>query len=126
LKPGGCLILFELIRGKGAHIFPRSPQDWIQQASSLGANPIGWFGQEFLLLDRMLTSAAHKLLGNKSASASNAAPPSNAAPDKMPASRRVFWRLRHITAQVSAWADPATETLFPASMATHGVFVFRK
>jgi SAM-dependent methyltransferase len=42
LKPKGHLLLFELIRGRGAHIFPRSPEDWIEQASSNGATLLGW------------------------------------------------------------------------------------
>ena len=32
VRPGGHLILMELIRGQGAHIFPRKPQDWIEEA----------------------------------------------------------------------------------------------
>jgi hypothetical protein len=29
-------------------------------------------------------------------------------------------------ASVSAWTDPVAEEIFPARLATHGVFVFRK
>ena len=61
LKPGGRLILMELIRGEDAHIFPRSPQDWIQQVALFGGKPIGWFGQEYLLLDRFFVYMAQKL-----------------------------------------------------------------
>jgi SAM-dependent methyltransferase len=126
LKPGGRLILFELIRGKGAHIFPRTPQGWIQQASQSDVKLIGWFGQEFLLFDRLFADAAHKLAEKSSGSAGDDAPPSNVAPGKMPASRRIYWKLRHLTAQVSAWVDPAAEEIFPGRLATHGVFVFHK
>jgi len=126
LKPGGRLILFELIRGKGAHIFPRTPQDWIQQASQAGAKSIGWFGQEFLLFDRVFAAAVHKVAGQHSGNENDGTLISNAAPGKMAASRRVYWALRHVTAQVSAWVDPAAEKLCPARLATHGVFVFQK
>lgn len=125
LKPGGRLILFELIRGEGAHIFPHPPQDWIQQTAATGAKLIGWFGQEFLLFDRMFAAAAHKLLGNNSGAAIGA-PPSDPTQNKLPASRRAYWRLRRLTAQGSAWFDPAAEKLLPARLATHGVFVFQK
>jgi ubiquinone/menaquinone biosynthesis C-methylase UbiE len=126
LKPGGRLILFELIRGKGAHIFPRAPQDWIHQVSQAGAKPIGWFGQEFLLFDRIVATAVHRAVGKKSANAGDAELISNAAPGKMSASRRAYWKLRRITAQVSAWTDPAAEKICPARLATHGVFIFQK
>jgi SAM-dependent methyltransferase len=126
LKPGGRLILFELIRGKGTHIFPRRPQDWIQQVSHSGAKPIGWFGQEFLLFDRIFSGAAHKVAGKSSGDASGSAPPSNVAQGKMSASRRVYWELRHVTARLSAWFEPAAEKMCLARLATHGVFVFLK
>jgi SAM-dependent methyltransferase len=125
LKPGGRLILFELIRGEGAHIFPHTPQDWVQQTVGTGAKLIGWFGQEFLLFDRLFAAAAHKLLGNNSGAAVGA-PPSDPARTKLSASRRAYWHLRRLTAQGSAWFDPATEKLCPARLATHGVFVFQK
>jgi SAM-dependent methyltransferase len=126
LKPGGRLILFELIRGTGAHIFPRAPQDWIQQASSCGTKLLGWFGQEFLLFDRMFVSAAQSLAGKTANAAGGAAPASVGSPVKMSASRRAYWGLRHVTAPVSAWTDPAVEKFFPARLATHAVFVFQK
>jgi SAM-dependent methyltransferase len=129
LKPGGHLILFELIRGTGAHIFPRTPQDWIHQATSCGTKLSGWFGQEFLLFDRMFVRAAQMLAGKTASSSSTAldsAPASLASPPKMSASRRAYWGLRHVTAPVSAWLDPAVEKFFPARFATHAVFVFQK
>lgn len=126
LKPAGRLILFELIRGEGVHIFPRTPQDWIRPASDAGAALIGWFGQEFVLFDRLLAAVTHKLLGNRSSSTTGAATPPNPTHGKTLPSRRAYWHLRHLTAQGSAWVDPVAEKLLPASLATHGVFVFYK
>src|SRR5262249_20193032 len=40
LRPGGRMILLELIRGKGSHIFPRPPLEWIREAESCGTNLI--------------------------------------------------------------------------------------
>ena len=61
LKPGGRLILLELIRGNDAHIFPHSSREWIGQVESCGARQIGSFGQEYLLFDRLFVAAARKL-----------------------------------------------------------------
>ncbi len=127
LKPGGSLILFELIRGTGAHIFPRDPQDWIQQVASLGAKLVGWFGQEFLLFDRALVWLARAVAGrNGSRADAFPFPAADAAAQRRSTSHRLYWELRHVTAPLSAWLDPATEKIFPAHFATHGVFVFRK
>jgi SAM-dependent methyltransferase len=126
LKPGGRLILMALIRGEDAHVFPRSPQDWIQQAESCGAKPIGWFGQEYLLLDRFFVRAARTLAGSNGSQASQDAAPLQPKSQHSSNARRIFWAIRHLTAQLSAWADPAAEKICPARFATHGVFVFRK
>ena len=66
LKPGGRLILIELLIGQGGHVFSRTPQDWIQQLTSRGATLLEWFGQEFLLPDRLFLIIVHKLLNLKS------------------------------------------------------------
>jgi ubiquinone/menaquinone biosynthesis C-methylase UbiE len=126
LKPGGRLILMELLRGENAHIFPRSPQDWIQQVASFGAKPIGWFGQEYLLLDRLFVRAAQRLTGGASSQVSADAEPLHPRSQHSSSARRIFWAIRHVTAPLSAWMDPVAEKVCPARMATHGVFVFRK
>jgi ubiquinone/menaquinone biosynthesis C-methylase UbiE len=36
LKPGGRMILLELIRELDPHAFPRQPQDWIREVESCG------------------------------------------------------------------------------------------
>lgn len=126
LKPGGRLILLELIRGKGIHIFPRAPQDWIELAASHGAKLIGWFGQEFLLLDRAFARVAQMARGRNGSRAGVDAFPQESASRPSSASRRAYWALRNITAPLSAWADPFSAKICPASLATHGVFVFSK
>jgi len=126
IRPGGCLILMELIRGEGSHVFPRRPQDWIEQGKSCGAKLVGWFGQEFFLLDRFFVGAAQSLSGRKRNGVSSIALSSGAGPRPMSAARGVYWALRHVTAQLSAWGDPVAEKVCPARFATHGVFVLRK
>jgi SAM-dependent methyltransferase len=125
LKPGGRLILMELTRGKGTHIFPRAPQDWIQQATSCGAKLIGWFGQEFLLLDRLFVLIVQIVRGGNSGSAGKNSSLESAA-QRTSLARSAYWGLRHVTAPVSVWVDPLAERIVPAQIATHGVFVFRK
>src|SRR5450631_717002 len=61
IKPGGRLILMELIRGHGTHIFPRSPQGWIDSANASGASLVSWFGQEFMLVDRAFVKIAKNI-----------------------------------------------------------------
>jgi ubiquinone/menaquinone biosynthesis C-methylase UbiE len=126
LKPGGRLILMELIRGEDAHIFPRSPQDWIQQVALSGAKPIGWFGQEYLLLDRFFFHLAQKLTGRDRAQPNLDVEPLQSRSQHSSVARRIFWAIRRITAPLSAWTDPIAEKICPAHIATHAVFVFRK
>ncbi len=126
LKPGGRLILMELTRGEDAHVFPRSPQDWIQQVASCGAMPIGWFGQEYFLLDRFFVRVAQKLTGGNRSQMSADAGPLQPTSQHSSNARRIFWAIRYVTAQLSAWTDPVAEKICPARIATHGVFVFRK
>jgi ubiquinone/menaquinone biosynthesis C-methylase UbiE len=126
LKPGGRLILMELLRGQNAHVFPRSPQDWIQQVTSCGAKPMEWFGQEYLLLDRLFVRMAQTFTGGASSQASADAEPLHPRSHRSSSSRRIYWAIRHVTAPLSAWMDPVVETICPAGIATHGVFVFRK
>jgi ubiquinone/menaquinone biosynthesis C-methylase UbiE len=126
VKPGGRLILMELIRGKGVHIFPRVPQDWIQQATLHGAKLIYWFGQEFLLLDRMFTHAAQTIVGRDGSRARDQAQSLASVSHRATAKRRVYWALRCLTAPLSAWAEPLTEKICSPALATHGVFIFQK
>jgi len=126
LKPEGHLLLLELIRGRGAHIFPRSPENWIEQATSRGATLLGWFGQEFLLADRLFVRMAQSVSERNGDGVSTGAPVADSESDAGSAIRRAYWRCRRITASVSAWTDPVAEKICPARFATHGMFVFRK
>jgi SAM-dependent methyltransferase len=126
LRPGGRLILFELIRGEGSHIFPRHPQDWIEQAASCGVTSIAWFGQEFLLLDRFFVDVARALTERKGGQVSAEVSPDPTRSRHSDAARHIYWHFRHATAPLSALTDPLVEKICPAEFATHGVFVFRK
>lgn len=126
LKPGGRMILMELIRGEGPHIFPRAAADWIEQVTSRGLKLMGWFGQEYLLLDRLLVHAARAITTKNGNSAPSGEIQGKPAPRHSPIARRVYWGCRHITAPLSAWADPIVEKIFPGELATHAVFVFQK
>lgn len=126
LKPGGRLILMELIRGRGLHIFPRAPQDWIRGVTSSGATLVGWFGQEFLLPDRLFTWTATMLTGRRGNRASAVSLPADLSSQNGSLFRRAYWAARHVTSPLSAWIDPFTEKVCPPRFASHGVFVFRK
>jgi ubiquinone/menaquinone biosynthesis C-methylase UbiE len=133
LKPGGRMILMEVICGqdsqigKDSHVFPRAPRDWISEVENRGVSLIEWFGQEFLLADRIYVRLAQTLFGRKgnlvkqvqSASYLSSSRESSVA-------RRVYWQIRRITVPVSAWSESVVARIFPASLATHGMFVFRK
>ena len=126
VRPGGHLILMELIGGEGEHIFPRKPQNWIQQAASCGAELVGWFGQEYLLLDRLFVRIARTLIGRNGSPARTASSSREHSLQHARMARRIYWRLRHVTVPVSAWAEPLADRICPARFATHGVFVFQK
>jgi SAM-dependent methyltransferase len=126
LRPGGRLILVELIRGNGPHIFPRPPRDWIQQVTSRGATLLGWFGQEFLLLDRLFVHIAQRFRkSNGSPAGANTLSPDHIT-HRSSCSRRIYWGIRYLIALISAWADPLTEKILPGRYATHAVLIFRK
>jgi ubiquinone/menaquinone biosynthesis C-methylase UbiE len=128
LKTGGRLILMELIRGEGAHIFPRTAQGWIEQATSHGLKLCGWFGQEYALLDRLLVHTAQAITAKRGGYPVSATEILEKNHRRWPSSatRRLFWALRHVTAPISAWTDPIVERICPREAATHGVFVLQK
>jgi hypothetical protein len=126
IRPGGHLILVELIRGEGPHIFPRSPQDWIAQTSACGAKLVGWFGQEYLLFDRLFVFIAQKAAKKNAAPSTTATSSAKRSAAHSTAARRIYWGIRRVTAPSSARIDPAIDKICPAHLATHGVFVFRK
>jgi ubiquinone/menaquinone biosynthesis C-methylase UbiE len=125
LRPGGRLILMELICGNGPHIFPHSAPEWIEHAAAFGAKTIAWFGQEYLLLDRAFVRVTHK---RRNTQLNHGVVTEYGAPLAAHSStaRRVYWGLRHITTPISVWVEPLVERIVPPEFATHGVFVFRK
>lgn len=133
LKPGGRMILMEVICGKyphireDSHIFPREPRDWISKVENCGASLVDWFGQEFLLADRLYVSFAQTLFGRKGNLVKQVQSASHFSSSRESSVvRRLYWQLRHLTVPFSVWAEPAVARICPASLATHGMFVFQK
>jgi SAM-dependent methyltransferase len=127
LRPGGSLVLMELIRGHGTHIFPRKPEDWIRQATNKGARLIDWFGQEYLILDRTFVRLALALLGLTRGADAGAALTTPGSTVRSPSlARHIFWGIRRVTVPVSVRAEPIAAKFCSSGFATHGVFVFRK
>jgi SAM-dependent methyltransferase len=133
IKPGGRMILMEAICEKNpyiekdSHVFPREPRDWISQVEYCGASLIEWFGQEFLLADRLYVRLAQTLNGRKDNLVKQVQSTSHySSSGKSSVVRRLYWLLRHITVPLSVWSEPAVARICPASLATHGMFVFRK
>jgi len=121
------MILLELTRGEGSHIFPRPPRDWISEVESRGTTLIDWFGEEFFLPDRLFVFLAQAVFGRKGNHADqtqSTSPTYSSAESSL--TRRLYWRVRRITVPFSACTDPAVAKICPASLATHAVFVFRK
>jgi SAM-dependent methyltransferase len=127
LKPGGRMILLEVIRGRDSHIFPRQPKDWIREVESCGTTLIKCFGQEYFFPDRIFVRIAQAIFRRRGSVVDQvqSALPDSASDDHSVA-RRVYWQLRRITVSISAWVEPAAMKIVPASMATHAIFVFRK
>ena len=133
LKPGGRMILMEVICGEGprigkdSHVFPREPRDWISQIEHCGVSLIEWFGQEFLLADRLYVRLAQTLSGRKGSLVKQVQSASlDPSSRESSVARRIYWQLRQITVPFSVWFEPVVERICPASLATHGMFVFRK
>jgi ubiquinone/menaquinone biosynthesis C-methylase UbiE len=133
LKPGGRLILMELIRGRNqrigedSHVFPRKPRDWVREVENCGASLVEWFGQEFLLVDRVYARLAQILHGTKRNLVEQVQSVCrHSSSHDFSGPRCVYWQLRRITAYLSVWTEPAVERVCPASLATHGIFVFKK
>jgi SAM-dependent methyltransferase len=130
LRAGGYLLLIELIRGQGLHVFSRLPDDWIRQVSTLGVSLVSWRGHEYFLFDRVFVYAVQNLRALVGYPVSeDTAPHSGPAGEdhKLPdLARRVYWTLRRITVALSVWAEPLFERVCPGKLATHAVFLFRK
>jgi SAM-dependent methyltransferase len=130
LRPGGYLFLIELIRGHGLHVFSRPPDDWIGQVSMLGVGLVSWRGHEYFLFDRAFVYSVQKLralagypVSEDSAPHSGPTEGDHQLPDLL---RRVYWTLRRGAVALSVCAEPLFERVCPSTLATHGVFLFRK
>jgi SAM-dependent methyltransferase len=130
VRPGGHLLLLELIRGKGPHIFPRRPKDWIEQASLAGFSLVGWHGQEYLILDRAFVGLVHAGRGlarnGTDASLPGQAKETDSQSQRAPTSRLVYWAIRRSTCAISEWLEPVAQNVLPGECATHGLFIFKK
>jgi SAM-dependent methyltransferase len=130
LRPGGHLLLLELIRGQGPHIFPRRPSDWIEQAVLAGFSLVGWRGQEYLVLDRAFVGIVHavrRLAGNRAdSSLPGKARKPVPEPERVPTVRRVYWAIRRSTCAISERLEPLAQNIFPGAWATHALFIFKK
>lgn len=130
VRQGGYLILLEVIRGRAAHVVSHKPLEWIKHVRNCGLELISWFGQEFLLLDRVVTAAAS--LGKGTSARSRRDNP--LLPPDVPKTkskfgrsiRRLYWGARRISIGISAWIEPLAGRICPPDWATHAVFVFRK
>ena len=127
LRPGGRIILLELIHGQGSHIFPHPPRDWIREVESCGTTLIDYFGQEFFLPDRLFVRLAQTISGRRGNHADPASSLTHGpSSEGSSVAKNIYWKLRRISVPMSTWAEPAVARICPASMATHAVFVFRK
>jgi SAM-dependent methyltransferase len=127
LRPGGRMILLELIRGQGSHIFPRAPLEWIREVEACGTTLIKCFGEEFFFLDRLFVRLVQTFSGrggNHVDRVQSSQP--GATSEEQSLTRRAYWQLRRITVLFSAWTEPVVASICPVSTATHAAFVFKK
>jgi SAM-dependent methyltransferase len=130
LRPGGHLVLIELIKGEAPHIFPRKPKDWIETASAAGLKLICWEGQEFLLFDQAFVQAVQKIRNIVGGKRERALPaqdgPLAGRSEPRSGSRTMYWSMRRITCKLSEWTEPIAQDTCPDTWATHSLFVFQK
>lgn len=131
VKTGGHVILFELIRGRAPHIFPRNPEDWIARLSSSGLSLVYWFGQEYLLLDRSFVRSveiARIVMGRSPVASVPSSSYEGGIPSQQPAIavKGLYWLARRITFTLSFWMEPVAQLVCASEWANHGVFVFKK
>jgi SAM-dependent methyltransferase len=128
LKPGGHLLLLDLIRGQGPHIFPRRPSSWIAEASSAGLSLVEWHGQEYFVVDRAFVKLARIFRGLVRPHSEPALPiqPEDLASKPRSAVESLYWAARKITCKTSEWLEPVARSVCPNGWATHGLFLFRK
>lgn len=130
LRPGGHLLLLELIRGRGPHIFARRAPDWIEQAVAAGFSLVEWCGQEYLIADRAFAGIVHAVWQLARNDAAPSLPGQAVDPVSQPlrrsTARVVYWAIRRGTCSISELLEPVAQKLLPAEWATHGLFIFKK
>lgn len=126
LRPGGRILLLELIRGAGPHIFPRSPANWRHLAEGAGLTLEHFQSQEFLLFDRAFTGSIHLTRRILRGPEPFQLPAQSPAAIRPSLTRRIYWSARHLACKLSEWVEPAAEAVCPSNWATHGLFLFRK
>jgi SAM-dependent methyltransferase len=126
LRSGGHLMLLELTRGFGPHVFPRAPGDWIQQVTAAGLSLVNYSGQEFLLFDRALVKSVQAMRGVAGASAGAMTPGQSPSANASSPSRKIYWATRHAACKLSEWIEPMAQHICPVEWATHVLMVFRK
>jgi SAM-dependent methyltransferase len=127
LRPGGRMILLELLRGQDSHIFPRRLEEWVQAVESCGTRLVRRFGHEYFVPDRLFVQLARALFKRRGDSIDQVQfglPTSSG--DTYSSARRLHWKIRRITVFLSALTESVQAKVCPVSMATHAVFVFRK
>jgi len=128
LRPGGNLLLLELIRGRGPHIFSHCPLEWVEEASSAGLSLVGWRGQEYLVLDRVFVQIVQALrnLAGKNAGSSLPDQTPTGKSKSVSTARLAYWAIRRCTCALSECIEPAARNICPDEWATHALFVFKK
>ncbi len=130
IRQGGYLILLEVIRGRAAHVVSHQPFEWIERVQACGPELISWFGQEFLLFDRMITGAASLSKAIFFLAQRDSLPGSPGDPETESKFgqlvKRLYWGARRISVGFSARTEPLADRICPPDWATHGAFVFRK
>ncbi len=125
LKPGGRLILIEVIKGRSEHVFSREPHDWIQQVGLHGGILLGWFGQVYFFWIGCSRSSP------KNCGARPRAAALSALCQVYDCCAAFLWPTRLLGRSPSHCGSlrlgrSALRKIFPSRCATHGVFVFRK
>jgi SAM-dependent methyltransferase len=130
IRRGGCVVLLEVIRDRAAHVFPHKPLEWVARMRACGLELIDWFGEEFLILDRVITTAVS--LGRRilPQSEKNGLP----VPSETPKAdsnlggfaKRMYWQARRVSMSLSPWMEPLASRVCRPDWATHAAFVFRK
>jgi SAM-dependent methyltransferase len=130
LKCRGYVILLEVTRDRAAHVFPHRPSEWLASMQACGLELVDWFGEEFLLFDRVITTAVS--FGRRIFSEGKENDLIRPGETLESGShfggfaRRVYWQARRISMGLSAWTEPLADRVCPPDWATHATFVFRK